>query len=99
MLRRSSVLAAWPGREIFMLGLCRGAAIRLAPLCNAQHFSWPPALVSRRAWCCMTAGPSSAVHRRSADDWRSVMLDGFVLAIGIGFFVAAILYTLACDKM
>jgi len=27
------------------------------------------------------------------------MLDGFVLAIGIGFFVAAILYTLACDKM
>jgi hypothetical protein len=42
---------------------------------------------------------SSAVPRRSADDWRSVMLDGFVLAIGIGFFVAAILYTLACDKM
>jgi len=30
---------------------------------------------------------------------RSVMLDVVMLVVGVGFFVAAILYALACDRM
>jgi hypothetical protein len=30
---------------------------------------------------------------------RPIMLDGYVLALGIGFFVLALLYTLACERM
>ena len=35
----------------------------------------------------------------AADGRRSAMADAIMLVIGIGFFVAAVLYTHACDRM
>ncbi len=37
--------------------------------------------------------------KAKAAKWRLTMLDAIMLAIGGGFFVAAILYTIACDKI
>lgn len=34
-----------------------------------------------------------------ADEWRLVMLDAVLLVVGCGFFVAAILYTVGCDRI
>ena len=34
-----------------------------------------------------------------ADEWRLVMLDAVLLVIGCGFFVVAVLYTVACDRI
>jgi hypothetical protein len=31
--------------------------------------------------------------------WRSPVLDGLMIACGVGFFVVAILYVVACEKM
>ena len=31
--------------------------------------------------------------------WRSIMLDVIMLAVGCGFFAAAILYTISCDRI
>jgi hypothetical protein len=42
------------------------------------------------AWC--VAGYTTA-------DWRSMMLDVVMLALGGAFFVVAILYTIACDRI
>ena len=39
------------------------------------------------------------LHGASADEWRLVMLDAVLLVIGCGFFVVAILYTVACDRI
>jgi hypothetical protein len=32
-------------------------------------------------------------------DWRSSMFDTIMLAAGVGFFVVAVLYVLACERM
>jgi hypothetical protein len=34
-----------------------------------------------------------------ADQWRLAMFDALMLVIGCGFFVAAVLYAVACEKM
>jgi hypothetical protein len=31
--------------------------------------------------------------------WRGMMLDAVLLAVGCGFFVVAILYTVGCDRI
>jgi hypothetical protein len=32
-------------------------------------------------------------------DWRASMFDAIMLAAGVGFFAAAVLYVLACERM
>jgi hypothetical protein len=33
------------------------------------------------------------------EEWRPSMLDAIMIAIGLGFFAVAILYTLECDRL
>jgi hypothetical protein len=39
------------------------------------------------------------VCSRRINSWVIAMLDFLMIAYGVGFFVAAILYVLACEKM
>jgi hypothetical protein len=37
--------------------------------------------------------------REGINSWVVAMLDILMIALGVGFFVAAVLYVLACERM
>jgi hypothetical protein len=37
--------------------------------------------------------------REGINSWVATMLDALMIALGVGFFVAAVLYVLACERM
>jgi hypothetical protein len=37
--------------------------------------------------------------REGINSWVNAMLDVVLIAIGVGFFVASVLYVLACERM
>ena len=37
--------------------------------------------------------------REGINSWVAAMLDTVMIALGVGFFVASILYVLACERM
>ena len=43
--------------------------------------------------------PTSAIHSRPRYAQEPLMLDVVMLALGLGFFVAALGYTYACERL
>jgi hypothetical protein len=41
----------------------------------------------------------SDIPMRDQALWRPIMVDITLLAVGVGFLVVAVLYTLACDRL
>ena len=71
-----------------MADLWEGLSIRLEFLCRTGDF--PPRQRAVRRGVAGGAMP---------DYGRVAMYDALMLALGCGFFVAAVLYALACEKM
>lgn len=78
---------AEPSTLIFMKVLYRGAAVLLAFLC----------LVVARA--AVRSRASTGGGSNNCAVGAGTMLDVFMLAIGLGFFVLAVGYTYACDRL
>jgi hypothetical protein len=76
-----------PGGRAFMRFLYRCAGPRLENLCTGWHLS--------------TRQEKAAIGLAPADDTaqEQLMLDVFMVALGLGFFVAAVSYAYACERL
>ena len=74
------------GRRIFMRFLYRCAGPRLENLCSGWHLS---------------IRQEKAIGLAPADDiaQEQLMLDVLMVALGLGFFVAAVGYAYACERL
>jgi hypothetical protein len=67
--------------------LCFRNLMRLDPLCGERH-------LRRRSGRRAGAGRVFGYRKETG-----FMADALMIVLGIGFFVAAVFYTLACDRM